>query len=305
MTYSAGSDILASDYNTFVTNVNSVWNSLWGQSGLGSVSAGGTVTAAQWSTLASTITNAYIHISGSNPSVATPSAGQNINVIANLSTAVTYIQNNPYSCYAYYAASTSLGSTLGATGSANAAWSATWTQTLGFTSTSNRSRWFYAGGTAFVYFAKTSTGTLMDPTWNALVASCSQISFTSTSTSKVIAGVTLQGTNKQGGDGTPTTLATNIGFDQLTTTDQTIFLQYYPTYPYTGSYIQVLAKLSGVANIIFTTNWVQPASGYAFEPVNISAGGVTTLQQKSPEETYLTNTWGSPPTNPSITTSVV
>jgi hypothetical protein len=145
----------------------------------------------------------------------------------------------------------------------------------------------------------------MDPIWNDLVAACNQISFTSTSTSKVIAGVSLQGTNKQGGSGVATTIATNIGFDQLTGSDQEIFLQYYATYPYTGSYIQVLAKLSGTANIIFTTNWVQPASGYAFETVNISAGGVTTLQQKSPEETYLTNTWGSPPTNPSITSSVV
>ena len=303
MTYSAGSNILASDYNTFATNVNSVWNSLWGQTALSGVSAGGTVTATQWSTLASTITNAYIHQSGSNPSVASPSTGTNISIITNLATAVTYIQNHPYDCYAYFGTSTSATNNAGPRGSANAAWSVTWTQTLGFASTTNRSRWFYAGGTVLITYSKTTTGTLMDPTWNAFVAACSVITFTSTSTSKVIVGVTYQGTNKTGGSGTPTTLATNIGYDQLTGSDQTIFLQYYPTYPYTGSYIQTLARLSG-NDVIFTTNWVQPASGYAFEPVNISTGGETTLQQKSPEQVYITNTWGGTINNPSVTSSV-
>ena len=113
MTYSAGSNILASDYNTFTTNVNSVWNSQWGQSALGSVSASGTVTATQWATLASTITNAYIHESGINPSVTSPSAGNNIAIIANLATAVSYIQANPRNCYASGAA-TSTDSVVGA-----------------------------------------------------------------------------------------------------------------------------------------------------------------------------------------------
>ena len=298
MTYSAGSTIVASDYDNFRLDVNSTWNYYWGQTALSGVSAGGTVTAAQWSTLASTITNAYIHISGSNPSVASPSAGQNINVIANLATAATYIKNNPYSAAAS-GSPTSASNDAGARGSANAAWSATWTQTITMTDVPY---YYSCGARIFISFAKTSTGTLMDPTWNALVASCSQISFTVTSATKVIAGVTYAGTNKQGGDGTPTTLATNIGFQQLTTTYQTIFLQYYPTYPYTGSYIQVLAKYSGFPGTLsFETNWVQPASGYAFEPVNISAGGVTTITQYPPSTTYISNSWGTPTLGSSVT----
>ena len=291
MTYSAGSNILASDYNTFTTNVNSVWNSQWGQSALGSVSASGTVTATQWATLASTITNAYIHESGINPSVTSPSAGNNIAIIANLATAVSYIQANPRNCYASGAA-TSTDSVVGAKGSGSAAWSITWTQQMNFGNTTQRNYYFYAGGRVFLTFTKTSTGQLMDPTWNALVAACNQISFTSTSTSKVIAGVTYQGTNKQGGSGTATTIATNIGYDQLSGTNQLIFLQYYPSAPYTDSYIAVYAATVG-NGVQFQTVWNQPANNQPYEPVNISAGSNTTLTQYPGETTYISNTWST------------
>jgi hypothetical protein len=291
MTYTAGSNILASDYNTFSANLNTVWNALWGQSSVGTVSASGTVTATQWATLASTITNAYIHEAGVNPSVASPSAGNNIAIIANLTTSVTYIQANPYNCYAS-SFNASIDNVAPAKGSGSAAWSITWTQSLNFASGTARTYWFNAGGRIFLTFTKTSTGQLMDPTWNALAAACNQISFTSTSTSKVIAGVTYQGTNKQGGSGTATTIATNIGYAQLTGSNQLIFLQYYPSAPYTDSYIAVYAAL--VSNTVqFQTVWNQPANNQPYEPVNISAGSNTTLSFYTPEVTYISNTWGS------------
>lgn len=291
MTYSAGSLIEAADYNTFRGNVNSVWNSLWGQSGIGSVSAGGTVTATQWATLASTITNAYIHESGTNPSVSSPTAGNNIDIISNLATSVSYIQANPYNCYAS-GTTTSTSSSVGAKGSGSAAWSITWTQTVSFGNTNQRTYYFNAGGRIFLTFTKTSTGELMDPTWNALAAACNQISFTSTSTSKVIAGVTYAGTNKQGGSGTATTIATSIGYAQLTGTNQLIFQQYYASAPYTDSYIAVYAKTSS-NNVVFETVWNQPANNQVYEPVNISAGSNTTLNQYPPETTYISDTWST------------
>jgi hypothetical protein len=299
MTYTSGGLIQAADYNTFATNLNSVWNSYYGQTSVGPVAVTGTVTAAQWATLAGTITNAYIHQSGTNPSVASPTAGSTINIISNLSSAVSYIQTNTYNSYAY-GTQTTTSSTAGATGSANAAWTRTWTQSINFANTNARNYYFWCGGVIFITFAKSSTGQTNDPTWNQLAAACNQISFTSDSSSKVIAGVTYQGTNKQGGSGTPTTLATNIGYNQLTGTPQTIFQQFYPTYPYTGSFIRVNASLSG-NNVQFTTVWSQPASGYVFEAVNISAGAVTAIYNNPPEQTYITNTWGSP----SLSSSVV
>jgi len=298
MTYSSAGLIQATDYNGFVSTLNSVWNSLWGQSAVGTVSAGGTVTATQWATLASTITNAYIHESGSNPSVSSPSAGQTIGIITNLSTAVSYVQTNAYNSYAF-GTQLNTSSTAGATGSANNAWQLVWTQSINFASGAARSYYFNCGGVVFLTFSKSSTGQTNDPTWNALAAACNQISFTSTSTSKTIVGVVYQGTNKQGGSGVTTVLRTDIGYAQLTGSPVTIFQQYYPTYPYTGSYIAVNASLSG-NNVLFQTYWYQPASGYAFEAVNISAGGVTTIYNTPPETTYISNTWGTPSLSSSV-----
>ena len=61
MTYTAGSRIESSDYNTFVSDVNNLWgtgsgNKGYGQSStVGTVAGGGQVTATQWSTLASRV----------------------------------------------------------------------------------------------------------------------------------------------------------------------------------------------------------------------------------------------------------
>ena len=169
MTYSSGSLISASDYNGFATSVNSVWNTLWGQSSIGSVATGGTVTATQWATLASTITNAYTHESGSNPSVSSPSAGSTISVIANLSTAVTYITGHQYDCYASGTVYNTSGSATGpAKGSANTSWTMTFTNNIVFSSTATMNYFFYAGGRVLLNFSKSSTGLPADSAWNAL-----------------------------------------------------------------------------------------------------------------------------------------
>ena len=299
MTYSSGGLIQASDYNGFVSSLNGVWNTLWGQSAVGTVSTSGTVTAAQWASLAGTITNAYIHQSGSNPSVASPSAGQTIATITNLTSAISYITTYPYNSYAF---GTQLGtsSSAGATGSGSSAWQLTWTQSINFASSAARDYYFRCGGVVFLTFSKSSTGTSNDPTWNALAAACNQISLTSNDTSKTIAGVVYQGTNKQGGSGTPSLVATSIGYAQLNgSVNQMIFQQYYATYPYTGSYIAVYAQLAG-NNVQFTTVWYQPAGGAGYKPVNISAGAVTAIYNTPPEQTYISNTWGSPSLSSSV-----
>jgi hypothetical protein len=292
MTYSSGGLIQATDYNTFATNTNSTWNTYYGQTAVGSVATGGTVTAAQWATLASTVTNAYIHQLGTNPSVASPSAGQTIGIISNLSTAVTSIQTYKYYSYAF-GTQTSTSTAAPASGSGSSAWSRVWTQSINFASAAARNYYFWCGGVVFIVFGKSSTGTTNDPTWNALAAACSQISFTSDSSTKNIAGAGYQGTNKQGGSGSPAVLATNIGYNQLTGSNQQIFVQYSSTYPYTGAYIAVYAALVG-NSVQFQTVWYQPAASYAFEDVSISAGGTTYIYNTPPEQNYITNTWGSP-----------
>ena len=54
MTYSSGSTILEGDYNTFATDVNTIWGTGSGGDGYGqtntvaAVSQGATITATQW-----------------------------------------------------------------------------------------------------------------------------------------------------------------------------------------------------------------------------------------------------------------
>jgi len=60
MTYTAGSTIVATDYNGFVSttagaNVNATWNSTYGQTAISTVSAAGSITATQWASLVNTI----------------------------------------------------------------------------------------------------------------------------------------------------------------------------------------------------------------------------------------------------------
>jgi hypothetical protein len=43
----------------------------------------------------------------------------------------------------------------------------------------------------------------------------------------------------------------------------------------------------------FQTVWNQPANNQPYEPVNISAGSNTQMDQYPPETTYISNTWGA------------
>jgi len=312
MTYSSGGTIQASDYNGFATSVNSIWSDYYGQTPVGAVSIGGTVTATQWASLAGTITNAYIHQSGSNPSVTSPSAGQTIATIANLTTAISTIGTNPYNAYAVGSQGPAIITGVNYKGTpfttGQADWAIIFSSDVTFSNATVRNYFFNAGGIIRIQFSKTSTGTDRDPDWNAFATACGTLSFTSTSTSKVIAGYTYQGTNKIAGSGSPVNVATTIGNAQLTgtneATQQELFLQ-YDGGAYIGSYIQVQAYNLSANVIRFTTTWYQPSvSGYG-QTTNISGGTppsfftpgtapCTIVSYFPPETTYLTNTWGTP-----------
>lgn len=70
MTYSVGNLILASDYNTFRSDINSIWangigDSGYGESSISSVSAGNIVTSAQWLSIQNALADMSNHQSGS------------------------------------------------------------------------------------------------------------------------------------------------------------------------------------------------------------------------------------------------
>ena len=312
MTYTAGSTILATDYNGFVSttvgaNVNATWNSTYGQTAITTVSAAGSITATQWASLVNTITSMGSHQPTVITSRAAPTAGTTISILAAVNTDITNCYNNRLNAYAsgsQYTGWTGTNSKTAATGAGTNAWSIAFVNDVTFSSSTTKDYFFGAGGIIRLQFSKNNTVTDIDPDWNAFATACGTLSFTGTSTSKVIAGVSYQGTNKIAGSGTPTTLATSIGAAQLTGSNQEIFLQYIGG-AYTTSYIQVQAYNLSASVIRFTANWVQPAVGGAGQTNNISGGTAasgatpgtapcTICTYFPPETTYLSNSWGTP-----------
>ena len=105
MTYTAGSIIVATDYNGFVSttafaNINVVWNSIYGQTALGTVSAGGIVTATQWASLVNTISSMANHQATSITSRSAPTAGTTISILTALNTDITNCYTNRLNAYA-------------------------------------------------------------------------------------------------------------------------------------------------------------------------------------------------------------
>jgi hypothetical protein len=110
MTYSSGNTILAADYNSFVSTVNTVIGVGSTQSGIGygqtslsTVAASSTVSASQWSTLLNAVRTAATHQGTSINVDGNPSAGDTIEAMDgttsggtsyNLSSAVTAINTN-------------------------------------------------------------------------------------------------------------------------------------------------------------------------------------------------------------------
>ena len=313
MTYSSGGLIQATDYNGFVSttagaNVNATWNSTYGQTALGTVSAGGTVTATQWATLNTTIASMANHQATTITSRSGPTAGSTISVQSAVNTDITNCYNNRYNAYAsgaQYTAWTGTASQTAVVGHRNTTWTITFTDTVTFANATAATNFFGAGGLIKIQFSKTSTGAQADSTWNSFITACGTIWLSSTGASKTISGGTYTGTTKTGGSGSATTLATGTGFLQLTSSPTTIFKQFNSQYVYTGDYVQVDASYNGSTALTLSTYWFSPARNVAGTTNEISGGTATTgisfgtapttvVTYFPPETTYLTNTWGTP-----------
>lgn len=309
MTYSTGGVIQATDYNGFVSttsggNINATWNSTYGQTALGTVSAGATVTATQWATLNSTISSMASHQGTSITSRSNPTTGQTISILSNVATDISNCYTNRFnaaSLGSQFTGWTGTASKTTATGSGTASWTITFTDTITFANTTAANNFFNAGGLIKTQFSKTSTGTSSDPEWNAFAAACGSIFLSSTGASKTINGGTYTGTTKVGGSGSPNILLTGTGFAQLTSSPVVIFKQFDIGGAYTSNYIQVSASVSGSV-LTLTTVWYDNgdpfgadiSGGTATTGITFGTAPATVVTYYSPETTYLTNTWGSP-----------
>jgi len=320
MTYSSGGLIQATDYNGFVSttagaNVNATWstgttNAGWGQTALGTVSAGGTVTAAQWASLVNTLASMGSQTGTAITARSAPTAGQTISVLAAVNTDLTNCYNNRGNAAG---SGTQVGTFSGttskttATGSGQAAWTITFTHTVTFPSADQTRYFFNAGGIVRINYGKSSTGTDTDPDWNTLAGWCGSINLTGGA--QTIAGQAYTGTTRLGGTGgTQTTLATATGWYNLTTSPATIFQLTNSTAPYTGEYIRTTATATSSTVLTLTTTWVSDGSSGAGTSANISGGTATASPSTTitgtapttlvtyipPSTTYLTNSWGTP-----------
>jgi hypothetical protein len=315
MTYSSGGLIQATDYNGFVSttagaNVNATWSTGttdagWGQTALGTVAAGGTVTATQWASLVNTLASMGSQTNTTITARTAPTAGQTISVLAAVNTDLTNCYNNRGNAAASGAQYTTSGSSAPIAESTNSAgWTMTFTQTITFPSAAQARYFWNAGGRAQITMSKTGTSTDKDPDWNSFVSTVGTINFVGrvAGASQTIAGVSYSGTSRTGGSGSPT-IATTTGWYSLTpgAAATQIFIIYEPTSPYTGDYIQVYAQVnSGSTAITFTTYWHDAGYSGAGKTNNVSAGGAVALSYYPPSTTYLTNSWGTPTLSSSV-----
>lgn len=320
MTYATGNIISASDYNTFTTTaggLNDIWSTGsgdkgWGQTAFTSAATGGTVTATQWAQLVNNLGSSGTQTNTTLTSRSAPTAGTTIGILANVAadiTSVTTNRNNAAAVGTEYGTFTGTVSKTTGTGAGTTAWSVSWIQTLAFPS-ANQARYFWnAGGRVRLQMSKTSTGTDIDPDWNAFVAKVGSIYITGAAASKTIAGTAYTGTTRIGGTGgTQTTLATATGYYALTSTPVTIFLLANDTAPYTGETITVTAAAGSATDLTLNITWSQPAVSGAGQTNNISGGTATTSPSITitgtaptvlctyipPSTASLSNTWGTP-----------
>jgi hypothetical protein len=330
MTYISGGLIQATDYNGFASttvgaNVNNLWgagatDSGYGQSTtLATVSTGGTVTATQWAGLVNRISSLGSHTGTSITSRTAPTAGNLIQVLANVNTDLTNCTTNRGNAVA---SGTEVGTFSGtvskttATGSGTLGWTITFTQTVTFASAAAARYFFNGGGLIRLQYGKSSTGTDHDPDWNTLAGQPGSIFFSGrvNSTTNTIAGQAYTGTTRlSGSGGTQTTLATTTGFYSLSAggAATTIFQLNNATSPYTPEFIRTTVALSAGSDVLtFVTTWVDDGSAVIGSTANITGGtGVsspatsigaataptTLLTYRPPSSTFLTEaSWGTP-----------
>lgn len=319
MSYASGGLIEATDYNNFIngTNqLNKVWstgsgNSGYGQTAVSAVTAGTNVTATQWASLINTLNSALIHQSGSGSGISAVTAGSTINYLSTLATNV----NNSYTNRTNFNSqgSTTTGGTYNlACSSANgiAAQTFSVSRTVTFAS-ADGARYFFNCGGQLNFVCGTATNN------NSTSRSGDLVTLVNTNFISYPAFRQGSGGGRTGTGGTVNTNATNIGYYQLTTLDQTLCKITSTTTAYTGDYIQLAVKSNGVQGsnadvgtvITFTLTLYSGAQSAYSAPPAAGPGGTpptnnTTTEDAidvtvpyhidivQPETTNISGTWG-------------
>jgi hypothetical protein len=306
MTYASGSTILAADYNGLVgTNPNTAsgtLNTVWatggttagyGQSALATVTAGGTILASSWANLVNTTASAATHQGTSITGVTAPSTGGVITYLSAIPTNLTTIYNSRLNA-------ATQGSTTSNTVTTASTWTsaATFTQTVTFAN-GDAARYFFNSGGQLAMTVSHPAGSGINLLLNNLASNVGTVVLSApTSGTITISGTSYNGVTRIGGGGNSPTIGTNSGYYALTTSNANIYYQTASTGPsgYLSTNINIFAKTNGtvgsngdVGNVItITTVWDEIPNG-----LTVSTGSVTTLTVRPPEQTNISNTWGT------------
>jgi hypothetical protein len=255
MAYQAGDTILDDEYNNFVAKSDSTFGyNIFagttaadtdnfdlglGQTNISTVSATDTITAAQWNSLFTGITNIANHTNDTLTSATAVSVGDAIAIkaalIADLGTLRTSIQGG---CANAVAGLTTTGTLQ--TGTSSSTWYGSFTSTFTITfSNAAQMRYFFnAGGKIRVSGARTGNGatgggaTSKDSNWTQLYTDLGNITIASKESTRSGTGATL------------TTDGLANGFHDLSTGETTIIRLTEDSSPYTANYIDVTAQLN-------------------------------------------------------------
>jgi hypothetical protein len=228
MAYQQGDTITASDYNTFATNVNAIIGTGSGTSGYGlteitSISAGDTITAAQWNSLLGGLQKAATHqgtsVTNASNSVST---GGNILPLSNLEADITLITNNKLNAAG---ANMSTGQ-AGTSSTRTSAWTTNVNHifTITYASADAARHFFNSGGKIKLAFSRSGgSSTDQNTSWTNLLSGVGTVTFA---------------VNAAGSSG-------SVGFENLTASDQAIFNSAVGSGDYAANDVNVNAKISG------------------------------------------------------------
>ena len=236
--------------------------------------------------------------------ISNPVSGDIIDVKSNFSTNLSSVFTNRNNAQF-------VGTAITANGVAtfSSVWktSLTATHTITFAS-ANAMRYFFNAGGRITWTSARSGGSTnnKNTSWTNLTTACGTLNWTTGTSTQTIASSSYTGTTKTGGSGSPTTLLTDVGFYDLTTSNQEVFKQFSGSYLYTNTYITVNCKLDaspGSSTVMTITAFFDDA-GDVYQDENVDGTLTSTVTAIPPATNFLTEaSWGTPTLSSSITGS--
>jgi len=267
---------------------------------LNNVAAGGTVTASTWSGFLTVLNNALQH-QGSSALTSNYTSGEVITYLANVSTACTTVNTNKHNAAATGSNSSGpLGARASSVGgtTSTAAQTNTWTETFTWSSGDTARYFFNAGGRIHQTFAATNNnGTLRSADLVTLVA-------TNTGGNMIAAQNSV---GRTGSGGTVDNNSTNLGYWDLTTSNQTLskIRSTNYRYEYNADFFQVSVKSNGTQGSngdngsVITFTYLASMAGHisGSDTSNFNDAINVTMTPSYvivyPETTYLSASWGT------------